>query len=281
MDRREFLEALAIGAAAGLPIGRAARSPPKQRAFYDIPRFGNVSLLHMTDCHAQLLPVHFREPSVNLGIGPAAGRPPHLVGDQFLKAYGIRARTPGPRVHPPRFRARGAHLRQDGRLRAPRDAGEAPQGVAPRRAAARRRRHLAGLGDVAVDQGPGHDRRAEAARRGHHDRPLGVHLRPGAREAGRRERLQGPHRIPRAERQDRRLRRPGVQALRDARDQRRARSASSARRFPTRRSPTRATSSPTGPSASRKASCRSRSTRCAPRARASWCCFRTTAWTWT
>ena len=42
---------------------------------YDLPRFGNVHLLHMTDCHAQLLPIHFREPSMNLGVGGARGRP--------------------------------------------------------------------------------------------------------------------------------------------------------------------------------------------------------------
>ena len=52
---------------------------------YDVPAFGNVSLLHITDVHAQLLPVHFREPSVNLGDG----EPPHLVGEAFLKRYGV------------------------------------------------------------------------------------------------------------------------------------------------------------------------------------------------
>ena len=58
-------------------------------ALYDIPRFGNVSLIHITDTHAQLLPVHFREPSVNLGLGSAEGRPPHLVGEAFLKHFRI------------------------------------------------------------------------------------------------------------------------------------------------------------------------------------------------
>ena len=58
---------------------------------YDVPKFGNVGLLHFTDCHAQLLPVHFREPNVNLGAGDAAGRPPHLVGDALLRQFRIAA----------------------------------------------------------------------------------------------------------------------------------------------------------------------------------------------
>src|SRR5450759_4094710 len=58
---------------------------------YDIPAFGNVSLLHFTDCHAQLLPIYYREPSINLGIGSAEGKVPHLVGVPLLDAYGIRA----------------------------------------------------------------------------------------------------------------------------------------------------------------------------------------------
>ena len=89
MNRRDFLESLAIAAAAGLPIASRAANAV-DGALYDIPRFGNVSLLHMTDCHAQLLPVHFREPNVNLGIGAAAGHPPHLVGEALLKSFGIK-----------------------------------------------------------------------------------------------------------------------------------------------------------------------------------------------
>jgi sulfur-oxidizing protein SoxB len=61
--------------------------------FYNIPTFGNVSLMHMTDCHAQLLPIYFREPNVNIGIGSALGQPPHLVGEYLLKHYGIRPGT--------------------------------------------------------------------------------------------------------------------------------------------------------------------------------------------
>jgi len=87
MDRREFLQALGVAAASGLPLG--ARSQADDAAFYDVEPFGNVSLLHFTDCHAQLKPVRFREPNVNLGVAEARGRPPHLVGEALLKAYGI------------------------------------------------------------------------------------------------------------------------------------------------------------------------------------------------
>ena len=73
-----------LGAAsvAGMGLGRYADADAAtaQAGLYDLPPFGNVSLRHMTDCHAQLMPSHFREPSVNLGLGPLQGRLPHLVG---------------------------------------------------------------------------------------------------------------------------------------------------------------------------------------------------------
>jgi sulfur-oxidizing protein SoxB len=95
VNRREFLNALAAGAAAGLPLtSRKVLAQGDPRAVvYDIPRFGNVSILHFTDCHAQLLPTYFREPSVNIGVGEAQGRPPHLVGEALLKRFGIPAGT--------------------------------------------------------------------------------------------------------------------------------------------------------------------------------------------
>ena len=99
MDRREFIEALAVATAAGLPLGSLAASAGDGEAFYDIRRLGRVSLLHMTDCHAQLRPVHFREPDVNIGVGSQRGRPPHLVGQRALEAYGLR---PGSRERLPR-----------------------------------------------------------------------------------------------------------------------------------------------------------------------------------
>ncbi len=62
-------------------------------AVYSVPAFGNVHLLHFTDCHAQLLPTHFREPSVNIGVGRARGQPPHLVGEALLMHFGIPAHS--------------------------------------------------------------------------------------------------------------------------------------------------------------------------------------------
>ena len=86
--RRDFLRlAGAASFSGGLPrIGRSADGA----AIYDLERFGNARILHMTDTHAQLLPVYFREPSVNLGIGAMAGKPPHLVGRAFLDRFGFK-----------------------------------------------------------------------------------------------------------------------------------------------------------------------------------------------
>ena len=96
LSKREFLQVLGAAGVAGMALGRHADADAQQAqgALYDIPRFGNVSLLHMTDCHAQLKPIWFREPSVNLGIGSMQGQLPHLVGEHLLKAAGIRPGTP-------------------------------------------------------------------------------------------------------------------------------------------------------------------------------------------
>jgi sulfur-oxidizing protein SoxB len=93
LSRREFLHVLGVAAAAGMALGRHAEADAQQAQFglYEVPRFGNVSLLHMTDCHAQLLPIRFREPSVNLGVGDMSGRLPHLVGEHLLRAAGVPA----------------------------------------------------------------------------------------------------------------------------------------------------------------------------------------------
>ncbi len=92
LSKREFLQVLGAASAAGLNLGRHAQASAAsaQQGLYDLPRFGNVSLLHMTDCHAQLLPVHFREPSVNIGVGAMRGQLPHLVGEALLEAAGLK-----------------------------------------------------------------------------------------------------------------------------------------------------------------------------------------------
>src|ERR1700760_963873 len=85
--RRDFLKLSGAAAFSGgvLRASRAADS----RSLYDVERFGNARILHLTDTHAQLQPVFFREPSVNIGIGEMKGRPPHLVGKAFLNRFGI------------------------------------------------------------------------------------------------------------------------------------------------------------------------------------------------
>ena len=94
MDRREFLQLLSAASAAGLALPLdPARAANAAEALYDAPAFGNVSLLHITDCHAQLRPIFFREPNVNLGVGAMAGRPPHVVGEAFLKQFGIAPKS--------------------------------------------------------------------------------------------------------------------------------------------------------------------------------------------
>lgn len=94
MNRREFMQILAAASAAGFMLdSRALLAGQGGERFYDLPRFGNVHFLHFTDCHAQLLPIWFREPDVNLGVGSMQGKTPHLVGEKLLKAYGIRPGT--------------------------------------------------------------------------------------------------------------------------------------------------------------------------------------------
>jgi sulfur-oxidizing protein SoxB len=93
MNRREFLHILAAAGAAGLALDHPLALAQDGKSFYDLPKLGNVHFLHFTDCHAQLMPIYFREPNVNLGIGEALGRPPHLVGENLLKHFGIRHGT--------------------------------------------------------------------------------------------------------------------------------------------------------------------------------------------
>mgnify|MGYP001059985550 FL=1 len=94
MNRREFMEILALASAAGMVLKPGMVSAQSAAStFYDLPKFGNVHFLHFTDCHAQLNPIYFREPNVNLGFGTMYDRPPHLVGEYLLKHYGISPDT--------------------------------------------------------------------------------------------------------------------------------------------------------------------------------------------
>lgn len=98
MNRRDFLQLLAAASAAGVTLpDDFARAQAAANRLYDVPTFGNVSVIHITDTHAQLNPVFFREPSVNVGVGSMRARPPHLVGKAFLDAFGLPA--DGPEAH--------------------------------------------------------------------------------------------------------------------------------------------------------------------------------------
>ncbi len=92
LTKREFFQLLGAGTMAGLGLGRYAEADAATAAqgLYDIAPFGSVSFLHMTDCHAQLKPIHFREPDVNIGLGSMKGRLPHLVGEHLLKVAKVR-----------------------------------------------------------------------------------------------------------------------------------------------------------------------------------------------
>ena len=92
LSRREFLQMMAVAAAQGLPLaGSKAHAAAHSSGLYELGKAqGNVTLMHFTDCHAQLLPMYFREPDVNIGIADARGRPPHLVGDALLKHFNLK-----------------------------------------------------------------------------------------------------------------------------------------------------------------------------------------------
>lgn len=93
LSRREFVYMTAMLGAAPVFANshtRLAHTGNKSEDYYKLDSFGNVRLMHMTDSHAQLLPVYFREPSVNLGFFSTYGVPPHIVGDKLLDRYGVK-----------------------------------------------------------------------------------------------------------------------------------------------------------------------------------------------
>jgi sulfur-oxidizing protein SoxB len=91
MNRREFIRLMGMAGAAGMLPASVFATRKVPADMYEVPKFGNVRLMHITDTHAQLLPVYFREPNVNLGIGQAFGKAPHLVGEHLLKHFNIPA----------------------------------------------------------------------------------------------------------------------------------------------------------------------------------------------
>ncbi len=91
MNRRQFMQLMGMAGAAGLFPGSVFASRKAPADFYDVPMKGTARILHITDTHAQLLPIWFREPSVNLGVAGAYGKAPHLVGARMLEHFGITA----------------------------------------------------------------------------------------------------------------------------------------------------------------------------------------------
>ncbi len=97
MKRREFLYMMAVLGAAPVFANAHMRLSPngKLEDYYKLKPFGNARILHTTDSHAQLMPVYFREPSVNIGLYANQGKPPHIVGKNLLEYYKI---THNPRL---------------------------------------------------------------------------------------------------------------------------------------------------------------------------------------
>ena len=150
ITRREILQ---VGAAtAALAVGGGfTRAMAQQRLseaeLLKFDALGNVTLLHVADIHGQLMPVYFREPSINLGVGEARGQPPHLTGKDFLKRFGIPEKSAAAyALTSEDFCGTGENLRPHRRARPARHRGQARARRARRQgAAARRRRYLAGL----------------------------------------------------------------------------------------------------------------------------------------
>ncbi len=97
-DRRQFLQVAAATAvmtgAPGILSRAAAQQTITQKDLLAFEPKGQVTLLNFTDCHAQLMPIYFREPSVNIGVGDVTGLPPHITGKEFLKHFGLQASSP-------------------------------------------------------------------------------------------------------------------------------------------------------------------------------------------
>jgi sulfur-oxidizing protein SoxB len=94
VTRRDFLTLLAVAGALGAASSRGLAAALEADRLLEFRALGNVTLLHMTDPHATLLPVYYREPDTLIGVGAETGKPPYLTGEAFLKAHGISRGTP-------------------------------------------------------------------------------------------------------------------------------------------------------------------------------------------
>jgi sulfur-oxidizing protein SoxB len=88
VTRRDLLKLLAVAGGAGL-APRALEADEGAARLLEFPALGNVTLLHMTDPHATLRPVFYREPDTLIGVGDERGRPPYVAGEAALRAYGL------------------------------------------------------------------------------------------------------------------------------------------------------------------------------------------------
>jgi sulfur-oxidizing protein SoxB len=100
ISRRDFMQA---GVAATALMGAssvgnwnalAATQAMSEKNILQFEDYGNVTLVHITDIHAQTKPIYFREPSINIGVGDVIGKPPHVTGQDFLKMFNMSAGTP-------------------------------------------------------------------------------------------------------------------------------------------------------------------------------------------
>ena len=200
---------------------RSGRKPSAAR-IYELPRFGNVHCLHFTDCHAQLLPIYFREPSVNLGVGAAFGSA--AASGRRASAEALQIARDTPQAHAFTYLDFAQAARTYGkvggfahlstlvkRLKASRpgalllDGGDSWQGSAT------------ALWTDAQDMVDASKLLGVDVMTAHWEMTYGAQARAGDRRQG----LERAHRLHRSEHQDHRLRRSGVSAVHDERNERR------------------------------------------------------------
>jgi sulfur-oxidizing protein SoxB len=89
VTRRDFLTLMAIAGAMGMTRPRALAAALAPERLLTFQSLGNITLLHITDTHATLLPVYYREPDTLIEVGEWKNKPPYVTGLAFLKAYGF------------------------------------------------------------------------------------------------------------------------------------------------------------------------------------------------